>query len=55
MKNDLNNYDNSNNDNKNSEAACLAVNKFDELRKTTCYAAENENESAYQAEKTDLC
>ena len=54
MKDDLDSYDDSSSGSEDSEAARLAVDEFDdELRETACYAAENENEIAYQAEKMD--
>ena len=58
VKNDLNSYDDSSSDSKNSEAACLIINKFDDkLSEKACYAAENknENETAYQVTKMNLC
>ena len=56
MKNDLNSYDDSSSSSENSKAACLTVDKFDdEFRKTACYTTENENETAYQVMKMNLC
>ena len=56
VKNDLDNYDSSNNSNENLKVIHLAVNKFDDkLSEKACYAAENKNETAYQITKTDSC
>ncbi len=56
-KDDLDSYDGSSSGSEDSEAARLAIDEFDEsddeLRETACYAAENENETAYRATKTD--
>ena len=49
MKNDLNNYDDSNSSSENLKAACLVIDEFDKfnnkLSKKTCYAAENKTEN----------
>ena len=56
---DSDSYDDSSSSSENLKAACLAINdeidKFNkDLSEKACYAAENNDEVAYQA-KTDLC